>query len=63
MVELTTDVVELIMTLDELPLGFTVTVTCNEVDRTWENCDRVALTSRVGCTTLELVLSDSDGDT
>ena len=63
MVELTTDVVELIMTLDELPLGFTVTVTCNEVDRTWENCDRVALTSRVGCTTTELVFSDSDGDT
>ena len=60
MVELAPGIVELITTLDELSLGFTVTVTCNEVDRTWENCDRVALTSRVGCTTSELVLNDAD---
>ena len=62
MVELASGLVELIMTLDELPLRFTVTCTCNAVDRTWENCARVVLTSRVGCTTTELVLSDADSD-
>jgi len=62
-VELTTGIVELIMTVDELALGFTVTFTCNAVDKTWENCDRVVLTSRVGCTTTELVFSAADGDT
>lgn len=61
-VELTRGIVELIMTLDELPLGFTVTFTCIAVDRAWENCDRVTLTSRVRCTTTELIFSDTDGD-
>jgi len=61
-VESTTGVVELILTLDELPLGVAVTFNCKEVDITWENCDCVVLTSREGCKATELVFSDTDGD-
>lgn len=63
MVELTTGIVELSMKLDEFSLAFNETFTCDEVERSWENCDRVALKSRVGCTTTELVFSDADGNT
>lgn len=61
-VELTGGMVVLMKTLDELPLGFTVTFTETAVETTWGDCELVALTSRVVCTTAELVFSDKDGD-